>query len=48
MVRDWVVLVELCRRIKGAAEFFLDLEEEEQSLRNQAELQEGLFSLAER
>lgn len=23
---DWVVLVELCRLIKGVAEFFLDLE----------------------
>lgn len=39
----------LCRRIKGAAEFFLDLEEvgceEGQSLGNQAELQEGLLQL---
>lgn len=26
MMRDWVVLVELWRLIKGVAEFFLDLE----------------------
>lgn len=46
-MRDWVVLVELCTLIKGAAEFVLALERwgVRKSLGDQAELQEGLLQL---
>lgn len=46
LVHGWVVLVELCRLIKELQSFSLTWRgggEEEQSLGNQAELQQGLL-----